>query len=198
MSDTDQPIVNPPKRRPGGHKLRRLTAANTAALKTQPKPSNGHESQTDTPKRVPVSPEVRARQCEAVIKLIEDGTSEYKACKLVGIDRSTFRQAIPRLGAASEYARALSALAEDQVENISSTIADMRSGILDAMQARVEIDARKWLASKFLPRQYGDRLQTILTGADGGPVQVQSVSPLDEIEARLARLAIRELPKIEE
>jgi hypothetical protein len=30
----------------------------------------------------------------------------------------------------------------------------MRAGLIDAAKARVEIDARKWLASKFLPRIY--------------------------------------------
>jgi hypothetical protein len=39
---------------------------------------------------------------------------------------------------------------------------------------RLRVDARKWLASKMAPKKYGDKLQTELTGADGGPVAVQS------------------------
>lgn len=141
----------------------------------------------------PVSPEQRYKQVDAVIELIEAGNSERSACETVGINRHTFRQAIPRHNLAAQYMRALEALAHEQVDKIDSAINDMRTGKIDSNQARVEIDARKWLACKFLPRLYGDRVQQVHTGADGGAVQVQQVSPLDEIEQRLQRLSEREV-----
>lgn len=136
----------------------------------------------------------RHKQLDAVIELIEAGNSERKACELVGIDRSTFRHAIGRHNSVSQYARALEALAHAQVEAMENTLKDMRDKVIDAQEARIEIDARKWLACKFLPKLYGDRVQQVHTGADGGAVKVEQISPLEEIEDRLKRLSERAEP----
>lgn len=84
--------------------------------------------------------------------------SERSACAEVGISRSTFRTTALRVNSGDHYARALEALAQDQVEKAEQVIEDMRSGVIDAQQARVELDARKWFASKFLPKRYGDKV----------------------------------------
>lgn len=42
-------------------------------------------------------------------------------------------------------------------------------------RSRLRIDSRKWLMSKMLPKKYGDKVQQELTGADGGPVQIDRV-----------------------
>lgn len=42
-------------------------------------------------------------------------------------------------------------------------------------RSRLRVDSRKWLASKLQPKKYGERLSTELTGANGGPIQVQPV-----------------------
>lgn len=106
-----------------------------------------------------------------VIELIESGESERASCEKAGISRSTFRTTALRVTSGDQYARALTSLAHSQAEALEKTIDDMRAGTIDAQMARVEIDARKWFASKFLPKQYGDKLTTELTGADGGPIQ---------------------------
>lgn len=94
-----------------------------------------------------------------VLSLIEAGSSENAACQQVGINRATFRAAALREGAGDNYARALEGLAQDQIEKMEGTIQDMRDGVIDAATARVELDARKWFAAKFLPRRYGDRVE---------------------------------------
>ena len=99
----------------------------------------------------------RAEQVRAVIALMEQGSSENAACEQIGINRGTFRSAALKIGAADEYARACEAIAESQVSALESAIADMRNGTIDASMARVEIDTRKWLASKVLPKRYGDK-----------------------------------------
>jgi hypothetical protein len=101
-----------------------------------------------------------------VIELIESGMSERKACETAGINRATFRSAALRAGVADHYARALEALAMDQIEKAELTIEDMRNGTLDAQQARVELDARKWFASKFLPKRFGDKIDMTTNGKD--------------------------------
>lgn len=39
-------------------------------------------------------------------------------------------------------------------------------------RSALRIEARKWMASKLLPKKYGDRTQMEVSGADGGPLQV--------------------------
>jgi DNA-binding NarL/FixJ family response regulator len=92
----------------------------------------------------------RAEQVRKVLELVEGGMSENAACKEAGINRATFRAAALRVSAGDNYARALEALAADQVEKAEQVIEDMRAGVIDAAQARVELDVRKWFASKFL------------------------------------------------
>jgi hypothetical protein len=114
----------------------------------------------------------RAEQVKAVIALIEDGMSERSACTEVGISRATFRTTALKAGAGDQYARALEALAQDQVEKAELVIEDMRNGTIDAAQARVELDVRKWFASKFLPKRYGDKAEVEHSGNVGLTVNV--------------------------
>ena len=109
----------------------------------------------------------REAQVAAVIALIEDGRSENAACIEVGINRATFRAAALRAGAGDSYARALEGLAQDQVEKVELAIERMHSGEIKPEAARIEIEARKWFASKFLPRRYGDKVA--IGGADDLP-----------------------------
>ena len=39
--------------------------------------------------------------------------------------------------------------------------------------ARSQIDARKWVACKLLPRKYGDRVSAAVSGADGGAIKTE-------------------------
>lgn len=98
------------------------------------------------------------------IELIESGETERAACEKAGIPRSTFRSSIIRHKVGDQYARALEGLAIDQIEKLEIAIEDMRSGKIDHQMARVEIDARKWFASKFLPKQFGDKLDVVSDG----------------------------------
>jgi hypothetical protein len=107
-------------------------------------------------------------------------------------------------GFSSKYARAREiqahSLADDQVE-----IAD--NGSNDWMErndpenpgwlangehlqrSRLRFDARKWAASKILPKVYGDKVTQEHTGADGGPIQLQAIDrpPNETREQWIAR-----------
>ncbi|HPD73474.1 MAG TPA: hypothetical protein PLL30_17005 [Candidatus Krumholzibacteria bacterium] len=53
------------------------------------------------------------------------------------------------------------------------------------------IETRKWLLAKLAPKKYGDRVETTLVGADGGPIQTEStvaLPGLDELKAQLAKV----------
>jgi len=128
------------------------------------------------------------QKVKQVIQMIEDGNSENYACGQVGINRATFRNAALRFKVDNEYARALSALAQNQVELLESAIDDMRTGKIDAQMAKVEIDARKWFASKFLPKRYGEKITQEISGPDGSPITQASVSLSPEQENNLSAL----------
>ena len=115
----------------------------------------------------------RAEQVRRVLELVEDGMSEAAACREVGVNRATFRAAALKVTAGDAYARALEALAQDQVEKAEQVIEDMRNGVIDAQQARVELDARKWFASKFLPKRYGDKAEVEHSGNVGLTINVK-------------------------
>ena len=114
----------------------------------------------------------RAEQVRRVIELVEGGMSEAAACREVGVNRATFRAAALKVTSGDAYARALEALAADQIEKAEQVIEDMRNGVIDARQARVELDARKWFASKFLPKRYGDKAEVEHSGNVGLTVNV--------------------------
>lgn len=130
---------------------------------------------------------IKPEQIEATLKLIEDGQSEREACKEVGINRGTFRSAVLRFNMADQYARATEALARDQVEKLETVIEEMRGGVIPTDVARIEIDARKWIASKLFKPTWGDKIVQEHTGPNGGPVEI--ASPRDAIAERLDGLA---------
>lgn len=69
-----------------------------------------------------------------------------------------------------QYARAKESSADAMADDILD-IADDKDE--DAQSRRVRIDARKWIASKLKPKKYGDKIDTTISGPDGGPVQVE-------------------------
>ena len=60
-------------------------------------------------------------------------------------------------------------------------------------RSRLRVDSRKWVASKLLPKVYGDKLQH--TGDGGGPIRVRpdlsklTDEELDALERILGRVA---------
>lgn len=143
----------------------------------------------------PVSEEDRAAQVGRILSRIEGGESERSACEAEGMNRATFRSAALRHQAADHYARALEALAMDQIEKLETTIQDMRDGNLDPQIGRIEVEARKWFASKFLPKRFGEKITAEHTGADGGPIKTETAVDLTRLtEDQLRALASIKLP----
>ena len=69
-----------------------------------------------------------------------------------------------------KYTRARERQAERRAEELI-LIADTEK---DAAVARNMIDVRKWAAAKLLPKKYGDRTTTEITGANGAPIQLEA------------------------
>lgn len=45
----------------------------------------------------------------------------------------------------------------------------------DVKRARLQVDVRKWAASKLKPERYGDKVTQELTGKDGGPIEFNEI-----------------------
>lgn len=69
-------------------------------------------------------------------------------------------------------ARAREVAQESEVEYIRE-IADSATPE-DHNVKKLQIWTRMWIASKKAPKKYGDRIAQEITGADGGPVQMES------------------------
>jgi hypothetical protein len=67
------------------------------------------------------------------------------------------------------YARAKEDQADYFVEDILQ-IADIATPE-DIQVARLRVDTRKWAASKYKPKKYGDKITQEQTGPDGGPIE---------------------------
>lgn len=92
-----------------------------------------------------------------------------------------------REGFSAQYARAkemgLHSMAEETIEiaddgtNDTYTKEDGSEVVnSDVVQrSRLRVDARKWFLSKMMPKVYGDKVTQEVTGADGGPVEVQTI-----------------------
>lgn len=56
---------------------------------------------------------------------------------------------------AAQYARAR----ESRAEFLADEIIDIADAAEDAQKARLQVDARKWFASKLAPKTYGDKVE---------------------------------------
>lgn len=87
---------------------------------------------------------------------------------------------------AEQYARAINMRADAKFEKIDDVIEDMRSGIIDATMARVEIDAIRWQSGKMNSKKYGDKVQQ----EHSGSVSLSGI--LGEIDGRTSSLPTTE------
>lgn len=129
------------------------------------------------------TPELAAAVCE----LIAEGKTLREIAATDGmpsvntIMRWLGEGGIPEFG--NQYARAREAQADKMAEEILA-IAD--DGLNDTYvdddgkprtdqdviaRSRLRVDARKWLASKMAPKKYGDKVENVHTGANGGPIE---------------------------
>ncbi len=121
---------------------------------------------------------------DLICERIADGESLRSICSDESMPcRSTvFRWLGLDKAFSDQYARAK----EEQAELLADELVDIAdlpppltamgatdSGAVAAM--RLRIDTRKWVASKLKPKKYGDKVQTEVSGPNGGPVQVTRI-----------------------
>lgn len=107
-----------------------------------------------------------------LLESLADSGNLSKACRETGLNKSTFLLAVSNdTTLADQYARAREVGLDTEADRAIEEAASAE----DAAKGRLLLDARKWYLSKLLPKRYGDKTTTELTGADGGPVQVTEV-----------------------
>jgi len=117
-----------------------------------------------------------------ILGLIESGDGLNKICKDERFPpESTVRRWVTDdvNGFAAKYARAR----DIRADVLAEQVIDIADTELDPAIAKVRIDARKWYAGKVAAR-YSDKLTTVVTGPNGGPVQHLDVSTMSDDDLR--------------
>ena len=125
------------------------------------------------------SPALKAALCDEVLISMHEGSSLRESCKTLGVAPGTFLDWVVADKVLSErYRIAREALIAKMADEVIS-IADAPVGSLDngatdsgaVAKQKLQVDARKWILSKIAHKQYGDKIESTLVGADGGPVK---------------------------
>jgi hypothetical protein len=140
------------------------------------------------PKRKRGRPTIYSRQlADNICSQLAEGTSLREICRKPGMpsDAAVRQWALQDVdGFHSRYAHAR----ELQAEKWADELVSLSDNAEDPQKARLQVDTRKWLLSKLLPKRYGERQTVEHTGANGGPIQYQNLAE-DEIDRRLAELS---------
>lgn len=148
----------------------------------------------------PWPPELEAQICAA----LAEGSSLRTICALESMPSAPtiFKHLAESKEFAEQYARAremqMEAMAEEILQIADDGLNDtyeteegeQRTNQDVIQRSRLRVDTRKWLMSKMAPKKYGDKIQTEVSGPNGGPMQVQDITELTD--AQLAAIAAGE------
>ena len=84
----------------------------------------------------------------------------------------------------SEFAKQYARARETQAEHWADELVDLADKAEDAQLARLQIDTRKWVASKLLPKKYGERQQIEHSSDPDKPLTVL-VRSAEELRAKI-------------
>lgn len=147
------------------------------------------------PAQVPYRPSIG----EDVMDLMAAGYDVVDCCEKLGIPRRTFYDWQDQHEEFRTYVlRGREALADFDAKRIRSELdaIDTKDG---AIIGKVKINALQWFAERRNPKLYGTKVQSEITGKNGGPVEIKAKvinadeldeEALDALEAALS--AVRE------
>lgn len=151
---------------------------------------NGSASRSPKPLQLPTVTKPRGRPTlytpELAVEICErlaSGESLRGICQDEHIPpEATIRRWVmdDREGFAAHYTQAR----DLGLDTLADQVLDIADAGEDVIRDRLRFDARRWYLSKLAPKRYGERIHTELTGADGGPVQLDD----NAAAARLAKL----------
>lgn len=136
---------------------------------------------------------------DAICAQIAQGISLRAICSAEGMPdcRTVWRWRADMPEFYQQYARAMEERAEHLAQDIIAVadepVPSTAQGGLDSAAVsdkKLRVDARKWVASKLMPKVYGDKQAVELTGKDGGPVETADKSPVESARAIAFALAM--------
>lgn len=148
--------------------------AKTTKTKSEPKPRGRPSSYT---------PEIADQICEEIAK----GAALYKLCEQPDMpsERAVYQWLEKNSDFAQKYARAR----ERQQDRCVDEIIEIADKCKDPHKARLQVDARKWRASKLAPKKYGDQIDVNHGIQPGDPllelltsVQGTSFKPVAQVD----------------
>lgn len=118
----------------------------------------------------PLDPGIVDRICDGLI----EGHSLGKVCEPMDMPHWTmvYRAMAKDENFARKIARARELQQEVEVERIIEMADEANAENWQVVKLRIW--ARQWRASKLAPKKYGDKQITEVTGADGGPIQLEA------------------------
>lgn len=126
---------------------------------------------------------------QSILNQIAEGASLVKVCSQKGMpSRWTVRKWVdedPEFS--TKYARAR----EDQADHYADEIVSIADNAEDTQKARLQVDARKWVASKLKSHAYGEKVTQVHSGPDGGPIQTEELGATERVSSRIAGIAAR-------
>lgn len=140
-------------------------------------------------KRIGRPPTAYSRErADLICHELAEGKSLKTICKEFGIAQQTVYTWVldNHDGFGEKYARARHLMAlrwADELDEIAGHKSNdyyvddegkLKPDLEHIARSRLRIDTRKWMLSKMLPKVYGDKIITEVTGKDGGPVEMQA------------------------
>jgi len=113
-----------------------------------------------------------------VFEKIELGATERSIEREYNFSRSTLRKSLNTPELHEKYVQAHEGRAILHAHKIEDMLDKVESGEMDFNIARVSIDARKWLATKYYPRMFGERQQLEVETLDVTKVYVEQLKLL--------------------
>ena len=110
-----------------------------------------------------------------VFDRIRSGVPVKSICREGGYALETMLRRLHSDRLSGRYVAAHEGRAVMHVQKIEGMLDDLESGRVDADVARVSIDARKWLATKYYPRMFGERQQIDVKTVDMTKVYVEQL-----------------------
>lgn len=150
------------------------------------------EPVTERPKRRTGRPPTAytPERAAEILRRISEGEALTSICQDVGVSRSVVHEWVldNRDGFADGYARAKHLMALGWAEDLDHIAGDRRDDFKQnedgkwvpdyevIARSKLRIDTRKWLLAKMLPKVYGDKIVTELTGKDGAALEAPSTT----------------------
>ena len=114
---------------------------------------------------------------DSICKRISSGETLRKICKELQISSTTVYLWLSEVEPfEKQYAHAkerqMEAISDEMMEIADSVEFASESGNAAVQAARLQVDTRKWLLSKLLPKKYGDRIENRLAGPEGEALKI--------------------------